>query len=69
MINALSETPKRRAICYAFEPETRLCRCDKRKVVLKGVYISDPIYVKACTGQLRNAAAQWQGIPRDLYSR
>ena len=26
--------------CNAFEPETCFCRDDKRKVILKGVYIS-----------------------------
>ena len=39
------ETPfwnaEKSAIWYAFEPETRFCRDDKRKVVLKRLYISD----------------------------
>ena len=39
------ETPfwnaKKSAIWYTFEPETRFCRDDKRKVVVKRLYISD----------------------------
>ena len=47
------ETPfwkgKKIAAWYAFEPETRFCRDDKRKVVLKRLYkYLRPTYAKAC---------------------
>ena len=35
------ETQKKSGIWNAFEPETRFGRDDKRKVILKRVYISD----------------------------
>ena len=46
------ETPfwktEKSAIWYAFEPETRFCRDDKRKVILNAFIDLRPTYVKAC---------------------
>ena len=68
-------TAEKSAIWNAFEPEIRFCRDDKRKVVLKHLYISDrptrrvPYMICALRVKLCNAAAQWQGLPLDSYSR
>ena len=61
------------AIWYAFEPETRFCRDDKRKVVLKRLlylrltYVPYMYMISAPRVKLRNAAAQWQGLLLDSY--
>ena len=71
------ETPfwnaEKSVIWYVFEPETRFCRDNKCKVVLKRLHISDWRHVLYMISALRvklcNAAAQWQGLPFDSYSR